>query len=66
MSEAISYTYYNPFGTGGSIVRSTDGVFIPCDLGNADYQQFLIWVAAGNTPPSGWTGPNNPTTGSSS
>lgn len=24
--------------------------FIPCELGNTDYQQYLKWVAEGNTP----------------
>jgi len=33
-----------------SIQRLTDGALIPTDEGNADYQQYLAWVAEGNTP----------------
>lgn len=64
MSGTVSYTYVAPPITGmdSGVLRSTDGAFIPCDLGNRDYQQFLAWIAAGNTAPSGWTGPRNPTT----
>ena len=32
------------------ILRTTDGVFIPPDPANADYQVFLDWLDAGNTP----------------
>jgi len=34
----------------GAVVRTSDGAFIPPDPGNADYQQFLAWLEAGNTP----------------
>lgn len=33
----------------GSIRRLADGASIPADSRNADYQQYLAWVAAGNT-----------------
>lgn len=33
-----------------AVVRTSDGAFIPPDPGNADYQQFLAWLEAGNTP----------------
>lgn len=33
-----------------NILRTTDAVFIPVDLGNADYQQYLLWLDEGNTP----------------
>jgi hypothetical protein len=33
-----------------AILRTADNAFIPQDLGNQDYQQYLAWVAAGNTP----------------
>lgn len=64
MSGTASYTYSAPWIEGGvpMLVRSTDGAFIPCDLANMDYQAFLAWIAAGNAPPDGWTGPSNPTT----
>lgn len=31
------------------IFRTTDSAWIPCDEANADYQDYLAWVAAGNT-----------------
>lgn len=33
-----------------SITRLADGACIPADERNADYGEFLAWVAAGNTP----------------
>jgi hypothetical protein len=33
-----------------SINRLSDGVSIPIDQGNLDYQEYLKWVARGNTP----------------
>lgn len=35
-----------------SIQRITDGASIPIDPMNRDYQGYLAWVAAGNTPES--------------
>lgn len=32
------------------ILRIEDGAFIPCDERNIDYQDYLLWVAEGNTP----------------
>jgi len=31
------------------ILRKDDNAFIPCDEGNKDYQDYLTWVAEGNT-----------------
>ena len=33
-----------------SIVRTTDGAFIPADPANTDYAGYLAWLAEGNTP----------------
>jgi hypothetical protein len=33
-----------------SVLRLSDGASIPFDPKNTDYQQYLKWVAAGNTP----------------
>tara|TARA_R100001082_G_C4284310_1_gene125323 strand:+ start:458 stop:634 length:177 start_codon:yes stop_codon:yes gene_type:complete len=53
----MTYTYKlfadNPSDMGGkpasSILRKEDGAIIPKDTANTDYQQYLEWVAAGNT-----------------
>jgi len=35
---------------GDTILRLADNAFIPPDPANTDYQTYLEWVAAGNTP----------------
>ena len=33
-----------------SIIRKSDGAFIPFDLKNTSYQAYLKWLAEGNEP----------------
>ena len=33
-----------------TVLRMTDNAFIPKDPANTDYQAYLKWLAAGNTP----------------
>jgi len=32
------------------VLRTTDGAYIPFDPDNTDYQEYLKWLEAGNTP----------------
>jgi hypothetical protein len=38
------------FGKPNLIIRVADNAFIPFDPANTDYQEYLKWVAEGNTP----------------
>ena len=48
----MTYKLINPLDgiPGSTILRKTDNVQIPKDPANTDYQEYLEWVAAGNTP----------------
>lgn len=60
---AETYTYRAPpVGMSpdmGIVVRGSDEAFIPLDLNNRDYVDFLAWITEGNPAPEGWTGPTN-------
>ena len=36
--------------TSDTILRTADNAFIPPDPANTDYQAYLAWLEAGNTP----------------
>jgi len=51
---AGKYSADAPFGLAGKdrddiIIRKHDTAYIPKDPDNTDYQEYLAWVAAGNT-----------------
>jgi len=39
-----------PATQSNSVLRQADNVCIPFDPANTDYQEYLKWVAEGNTP----------------
>ena len=47
------YKLLNDYLNGGQaqvIKRLSDNAFIPSDEANTDYQEYLKWLAEGNTP----------------
>jgi hypothetical protein len=35
---------------GGSVIKRSDGLWVPMDDDNTDYQQYLAWLEEGNVP----------------
>jgi len=33
-----------------NVILRDDGIFIPFDINNSDYQKYLIWLSEGNNP----------------
>jgi hypothetical protein len=51
----MEYNYQYVTGMGGAVLdtcikRLPDNAIIPFDPANMDYQEYLLWLEAGNTP----------------
>tara|TARA_A100001015_G_C15015080_1_gene725102 strand:+ start:1884 stop:2048 length:165 start_codon:yes stop_codon:yes gene_type:complete len=47
----IMYKKHIPILNGDEfVIRLSDNTFIPFDPANTDYQEYLKWLAEGNTP----------------
>jgi len=46
----MMYKLFNSLSGQEFVIRLSDNAFIPFDSANTDYQEYLKWVEAGNTP----------------
>ena len=44
------YKLFNSLSGQEFVIRLSDNAFIPFDSADTDYQEYLKWVEAGNTP----------------
>lgn len=49
-SYKMNYKLIKYFGEVTGVIRLSDSAQIPIDESNRDYQEYLKWVDAGNTP----------------
>ena len=46
----MTYSIIRTFNNQIACIRHISGIDIPPDESNLDYQQYLVWLAEGNTP----------------
>ena len=50
MAKEYKLNSLDTFGKQSSVIKVDTMTYIPYDEANADYQEYLAWVAEGNTP----------------
>ena len=48
MSKTVTYQIWK-YSEREQMLRGPEGIWIPFEPANSDYQQYLAWVAEGNT-----------------